>query len=265
MEIKILIAAINAMEGERIKHELKRLAFATNYESFAVYINENSGVSEKMGKDLFRQFHMAFVSLERQDALLTGELLYTQNRACPLIYYGRSESKIFSVLPTRPVWYWNVGKQPLKEVFMHQLDQLRKSPYYFSFSDRQCAYLLTYEEIGCFYSLKRALYLHTVSRGELGTLHVTLDKLEQELPVGKFLRVHQSFLVNKRHIFRLDRATHILMLHDGYEVPVSRAMYQNVCAYFDQNSRFASQNDVTAGFAEKELLYSSYKGKAAQK
>jgi len=48
-----------------------------------------------------------------------------------------------------------------------------------------------------------------------------LSKIEQEMS-GEYLRVHQSFLVNKEAVNELDKKTHIARLIDGSEIPISR-------------------------------------------
>jgi len=48
-----------------------------------------------------------------------------------------------------------------------------------------------------------------------------LSKIEQELP-DDYLRVHQSFLVNKEAVSRVDKKRNILTLKDGSEIPISR-------------------------------------------
>lgn len=59
---------------------------------------------------------------------------------------------------------------------------------------------------------------------------VTLTELETQLP-SSFLRVHRSFIVNTRHIDRLQRhdgGTGTLILHNGVEIPVSRRVMPTV-------------------------------------
>jgi two-component system LytT family response regulator len=53
------------------------------------------------------------------------------------------------------------------------------------------------------------------------TTALTLKKLEEKLPVGKFIRVHQSHLVSLKHIRHVNNTTGIT-LDDQSQIPVSR-------------------------------------------
>ena len=63
----------------------------------------------------------------------------------------------------------------------------------------------------------------------------TLQELESELPPGRFVRVHRSYLVNLEHISVIGRDR--LKLSSGDVVPMGRSDYANIrmgLAAFDQ-------------------------------
>jgi len=71
-------------------------------------------------------------------------------------------------------------------------------------------------------------YVALRSEGKTWLKQQTIASLEAALDPGRFLRVHRSYLVNIEKIARVEpntKDTWIAVLHDGSQVPVSRAGY----------------------------------------
>jgi two-component system, LytTR family, response regulator len=71
-------------------------------------------------------------------------------------------------------------------------------------------------------------YVALRSEGKTWLKQQTIASLEAALDPGRFLRVHRSYLVNIERIARVEpntKDTWIAVLHDGSQVPVSRAGY----------------------------------------
>lgn len=64
------------------------------------------------------------------------------------------------------------------------------------------------------------------SEENIYTLYETLNKIENELEGNGFLRVHQSFLVNIKHIMSISRYS--IVLSNGEAITVSKSRYKNV-------------------------------------
>jgi len=58
------------------------------------------------------------------------------------------------------------------------------------------------------------------------TLYETLNRIECNLEATSFIRIHQSFLVNMRHIRKIDRYS--VMLSNGLELIIAKARYKYV-------------------------------------
>lgn len=79
-------------------------------------------------------------------------------------------------------------------------------------------------------SLKQVLYCESDSRythfyltnQKKYTIAKSLKKVEEELSSNEFLRIHQSFLVNKTHIDEYNYVESIVVLTSGKKLPVSR-------------------------------------------
>jgi two-component system LytT family response regulator len=71
-------------------------------------------------------------------------------------------------------------------------------------------------------------YVALRSEGKTWLKQQTIASLEAALDPGRFLRVHRSYLVNIERIARVEpntKDTWIAVLHDGSQIPVSRAGY----------------------------------------
>ena len=88
--------------------------------------------------------------------------------------------------------------------------------------------LFPYGEINYFEARDKRVYLCTET-GEYGFAD-TIDHLEQELS-DLFLRVHRSFLVNKKKIAEVYLSHNSIVLNDGSEVPLSRSYKAAVKAF----------------------------------
>ena len=63
-----------------------------------------------------------------------------------------------------------------------------------------------------------SLYLLT---GKCHVIAKSLTKLNLELSPTEFIRVHQSYLVNKKHIRSIDKKKKIIRLLNDYDIPFS--------------------------------------------
>ena len=107
----------------------------------------------------------------------------------------------------------------LSEIFFEQLSALRGDPGFLYYSDRYRSLTVPYCGILCLYSQKRAIYIHTV-QGEVGPIPKPLDSMAATLPQALFVRVHQSFLVNRGHLRTLNKSTRMTL----WAVKIARSL-----------------------------------------
>ncbi len=256
MELNILIAAPGERACQAIKKNLSQVIYQTDLERVSFLLCHVLQAAPPIDPSLWAGLHLAFVDLAFPGCGTIGQMLYKNNPSCRLVYCGRGEPELIPLLPSRPVRYWDIeGSCSLQDLFLEQLAALCSDPGFFYHSDRFRSFAVPFGNILCFYSQKRAVYIHT-AEGEVGPIPKSLDYVETLLPQGRFLRVHQSFLVNRNHLRILNRGTRILTLDDGYEVPVSRALYSQTAAAFCQNNTVGSQNDVIHDLRPMNGLYS---------
>lgn len=68
------------------------------------------------------------------------------------------------------------------------------------------------------------------------TVYKKLDDIEQEIKEEKFVRIHQSFIVNMDYVCDVKR--YYAKLVNGRELPVSKQRYKSVaCEYIKQRGK----------------------------
>lgn len=106
---------------------------------------------------------------------------------------------------------------------------LKKKVFSFSEGERE----LSIDRILYVESSLHRLIFHVVEEGEQSySLYGTLNQMEKELPEHDFVRVHQSFLVNMKHIRSMNGR--MLVLSNNEELRIVKARLRNVRERYDQ-------------------------------
>src|SRR6204780_2516584 len=80
-------------------------------------------------------------------------------------------------------------------------------------------------------------YVALVSEGKKHLKQQTIASLETALDPSRFLRVHRSYIVNLERVVKIDpfgKATHVALLANGTQPPVSRSGYARLRAFLDR-------------------------------
>lgn len=178
---------------------------------------------------------LAFVNtLETERAIQIGKLLYQSNPGCALVYYGQAipnelqklAAYFISLFPARPVLYLD---RPKRQDYYHAMDVCTQSDLRqktFVWETRGMRYRLPYGSILYFRSERNHIYI----RLKNGTEHTFLGKLsnvEQLVPAQIFIRIHQSYLVNRAEILLIDKGRKAVRLSSGEDIFISKAHYRN--------------------------------------
>ena len=86
-------------------------------------------------------------------------------------------------------------------------------------------YRIPYGSIRYFRSDRNYVSLRLQNGAEYSFLG-KLSNLEQQLPRGLFLRIHQSYLVSRKEIIAVDKQRKAVHLRNGEELFISKAHYQ---------------------------------------
>ena len=190
------------------------------------------------------RFDMACVDVTMQDAM---DVLPRLREACPLIYLvliaDMSVSPLVYMKPS--IHAESLLLKPLKQtntsgvldeavsMFVSRMETPDEKQVFVA-KNRNGKKLFPYEEINYFEAREKRVYLCTET-SEYGFAD-TIDHLETELS-DMFLRVHRSFLVNKKKIAEVYLSHNSIVLRDGSEVPLSRSYKASVKAFLKGDER----------------------------
>ena len=169
-------------------------------------------------------------------SVIAGRRIYDANPDCLLVYYGKPEPDLMPLLPARPVAYDPAPDSEglWEEILQGLTDRIAAANGYFHWSGKDRQYRLPYRSI--LHIRSERVYLDVFTAGGVYRMVGKLDAAAKRLPCPPFLRVHQSELVNTRHVPVLDRSRRCLILDDGSEIYISRARYQDVLEWFEKRS-----------------------------
>ncbi|HUK29987.1 MAG TPA: response regulator [Candidatus Acidoferrum sp.] len=80
-------------------------------------------------------------------------------------------------------------------------------------------------------------YVALCSEGKKHLKQQTIASLEAALDPARFMRVHRSYIVNLERIAKVEpygKDSHVAVLHNGTQLPVSRAGYARLRAFLDR-------------------------------
>lgn len=113
-------------------------------------------------------------------------------------------------------------QEVLEEAFQEFTARFQKSDNIgqFIIDNREGKWLVDYEQINYFEAREKKIFLNTDGR-EI-PFYDTMENLEKRLP-SVFIRCHRSFLINGKKIEKLQLGRNLVLLEQGWEIPVSRS------------------------------------------
>jgi len=83
-------------------------------------------------------------------------------------------------------------------------------------------------------------YVALCTEGKKHLKQQTISSLESALDPERFLRIHRSYIVNLEKVTKIEpysKDNHVVVLHGGSQLPVSRTGYTRLRAFLDQKSQ----------------------------
>ena len=80
-------------------------------------------------------------------------------------------------------------------------------------------------------------YVAICAEGKKHLKQQTISSLEAALDPSRFLRIHRSFIVNLERVVRIEpygKDSHVAVLQNGAQIPVSRAGYARLREFLDK-------------------------------
>lgn len=178
-------------------------------------------------------FHIAFISLDDPDGASIGLRLYESNPDCMICYYADVLCELAPLLHSRPYdfFLWHEGEAGFINKLDGMLFQAVSAKNMFCYETKKLLCCYPVKNLLYFQSNLKYIHIKTVM-GNDTDLYAKLADIEASLAqqglLDQFIRVHKSFLVNRRLIRRINKPDHTAVLVTGEQVPVSDAYYKTV-------------------------------------
>ncbi len=115
--------------------------------------------------------------------------------------------------------------EELKKHVLNCINEIEKNKnHYILIKNKSNTYKIYSNEITYIEVQKKDMLIHTINKDF--DVRYSLEKVEKDLNLDKFVRCHKSFLVNLTYVENIK--SNIAILESGEEVPISRYRYKEV-------------------------------------
>ncbi|MCC8104179.1 MAG: LytTR family transcriptional regulator [Clostridiales bacterium] len=190
-------------------------------------------VSSRKLETYGRRIHLAFISLNDPVGAWTGRELYRQNPECRICYYQDEPASLEPLLSSRPIafYLWKKGEDEFCDKLNDLMEELSAAQDIFCHETKREVFLIPYTQILYFQSDLKYVQIHTDHKVRDGRMIAKLSQIEARLD-GRFIRIHKSYLVNRRFVEYVDKKEHMIILQNGESLPISDSCYESAMAVF---------------------------------
>ena len=184
----------------------------------------------------FPSVRVALLSLDLPQCKILAEAIYHSNPHCRIVFYSNSMKNMIPFLHTRPIGFClcqapNLGKQAFSKIIADVFDDIGKDPAILAFETREGVYLRPTAQIMYFQSELKLVSVFSENSTPICIVRKMSEVQQHLAQIGlsdSFLRIHQSYIVNKEYISELNKRDHRILLKNGEELPISDSKYESV-------------------------------------
>ena len=185
-------------------------------------------------------FDIIYLDIEigKEDGVSVAKRIRHYDKNVKIIYVTSYENYMKDSFQVHPFQFLvkPVEENVFEECFKLVVEDINSEDFYFRYRFRKVNYKVPVQEILYFKSDKRKIII--VTEKDIFVLYGKLNEIEEYLKEGKvsFLRVHQSFLVNYRHIER--QANDFVEMDNGEKIFISEDRRKKI------SEQYCSMEDI---------------------
>lgn len=189
------------------------------------------------------------IKMEDMDGIHTALTLREAELPTLIIYMSGYEEYLKDLFYTEPFRFLSkpIEKGTFQQIFLDAYRRIQKRVGYFTFFYKKYRYRIPFDKITCFESKSRVITIHLwernteVNNSIQDRFYGKMNEIEKQVAAqnGRFLRVHQSFLVNFDYIKALSASEVVLL--DGRKFQISEDRSKEI------RTRFYAMADVQCG------------------
>lgn len=161
------------------------------------------------------------IEMEKEDGITAARKIREVDKNVLIVYVTNYQSYMQESFSVRPFRFLvkPVDETQMAVCFEEAYEEISSADSYFRFSYQRLNHKVSIRDILYFESKKRKIYI--ITEKEMFELYGKLNDIEKSLKASKiaFLRVHQSFLVNYKHVDGL--AYDFIVMDNGKRISIS--------------------------------------------
>lgn len=217
-----------------IHKQIEEYAFRSNLIYRTLWMSRIPSIDKRT--ELFPQIQLALLSLDMPNAQFIAKEVYRFNKDCRIIFFSEISHNLLPLLSVRPIGFFlhsDQSEQPrsLGELFSAVISDIRNHASSFVIENRDGLYILKTDGILYFQSELKNVSIQCVTQPSIlivRKLSEIQNNLADQNLTDAFIRIHQSYLVNRLHIRSLDKRNHWVELSNGERLPISDSKYEAV-------------------------------------
>ncbi len=225
--LKIAICDDEDKYMQYIKNHINRELSQKNYEC-SCYLFSN-------GDDLINlcsmeKIDVIFLDIEMPN--ISGDIVANKIRSINsdvlIIFVTSHDEMVFSMLKYTPFRFIRKDKfeDEISEAINAVINEILKNDRTIFLQTENGFVNVKLSEIMYFDAYGHDVFCYTINNPY--KLYMTsLDKIEKEMPINNFIRVHRSYLVNFQHIYSIYKEN-IILKNSDFKVPLSKHRKENV-------------------------------------
>lgn len=161
------------------------------------------------------------IEMDKEDGISAAKRIRIYDKNVLIIYVTSHENHMKESFMVRPFQFLikPVNEKQLETCFMAAYEDINSGDFYFRYSYQRVNHKVLLRDILYFESNKRKVFI--ITEKATFELYGKLNEIENSLKECKvsFLRVHQSFLVNYKHV--KGQAYDFVEMDNGMKIPIS--------------------------------------------
>lgn len=161
------------------------------------------------------------IEMDKEDGISAAKRIRKYDKNVLIVYVTSHENYMKESFSVRPFQFLikPVNEKQMETCFKAALEDINESDFYFRYSYRRVNYKVPIRDILYFESNRRKIFI--VTENNIYEVYGKLNEIENSLKRCKitFLRIHQSFLVNYKHVDGL--AYDFVVMNNGKKISIS--------------------------------------------
>ncbi len=165
-----------------------------------------------------------------------SETLRLRNKRSALIYLSGNYNNLHYLLNNRPsaYFFYPLDRKKVEFVIYALYQEQNENRRYFLVKHRDVIERIAYDQIDFFESSNRKIMLYTKYTSRIYEFNAKLDDVKNSLNSNRFIRCHQSYLVNLENIQTINKTERCFIMFSGRRVDIAKRSLGEASIIFEQ-------------------------------